>query len=201
MARPEGTAVGGPRVTPADVLGFWFGAPPYAAREAWFRKSDAFDAEIRDTFGAAVALAIDGALPAPWHADTDARLAQLLLLDQFTRNAFRGSARAFAGDARAQALALAMLDRGEDRGLAPVQRWFVYLPLEHAEDLALQDRSVALFEALAAEHAPSADNVDYAERHRVIVRRFGRFPHRNAALGRDSTPDEIEFLKQPGSSF
>jgi uncharacterized protein (DUF924 family) len=198
VAQPHGVA----RLpAPADVLDFWFGAPPLTPREAWFRKDDAFDATIRTRFGAAVEAAIAGELPTPWHATTEGRLAQLLLLDQFTRNAHRGSARAFAGDARAQALALAMIERGEDRALAPVQRWFVYLPLEHAEDAALQDRSVALFEALAAEDPASAENVDYAERHRVIIRRFGRFPHRNAALGRPSTAEETAFLLQPGSSF
>lgn len=186
---------------PAAVLEFWFGAPPFVAREAWFRKSDAFDDEIRTRFGPEVEAAMAGALPALWQADAPGRLAQLLLLDQFTRNLFRGTARAFDGDPRARALSLAMIAAGDDQRLAPVQRTFVYLPLEHAEDLGLQQRSVALFTALAAADAGLVGLVDYAMRHRDIVERFGRFPHRNAALGRQSTPEETEFLKQPGSSF
>lgn len=193
-----------PAVAPQSVLDFWFGATrggELVARDVWFRKDDAFDAEIRQRFGATVDAAIAGALPAAWHAGTPQRLAQLLLLDQFTRNIHRGTARAFAGDVRALAVALQMIDSGEHLALAPVQRTFVYLPLEHAEDLALQERCVELFMALAATHPPSAATLDYARRHRDIVHRFGRFPHRNAALGRASTSEEAEFLQQPGSSF
>lgn len=186
---------------PAAVLDFWFGREPLATRDAWFRKNPAFDDEIRTRFGMLVDAALAAALPAPWHADAQGRLAKLLLLDQFTRNLFRGSARAFAGDVQAQALAADMVERGEDSTLHPLQRWFVYLPFEHAEDLGLQDRSVALFCALADAEASLAGALDYAERHRVVIRRFGRFPHRNAALGRSSTAAEAEFLLQPGSSF
>ncbi len=187
----------------AAVLGFWFGAPPWSARAEWFRKDPAFDAAIRERFGDLVDAAIDGRLAAV-AADVQAALARLILLDQFPRNLFRGQARAFAGDAQALALALALIDRGAEQALHPLQRWFVYLPLEHAEDLALQDRSVALFAALAAQTAQAPDMtgaLDYAERHREVIRRFGRFPHRNAALGRTSSADEQAWLALPGSGF
>jgi uncharacterized protein (DUF924 family) len=128
-------------------------------------------------------------------------LARLVLLDQFTRNVFRGSARAFAGDELARDAALALIERGGERALSPVQRVFVYLPLEHAEDMALQQRSVALFEALAAEDPGLESTADYARRHREVIARFGRFPHRNAALGRESTAEERAYLAQPGSGF
>ncbi|RVT52619.1 DUF924 family protein [Rubrivivax albus] len=191
-------------MTPADteVLAFWFGAPPLAVRAEWFRKDPAFDEAIRARFGALVDDAIDGRLPAlDPSAGPDAVLARLMLLDQFPRNLFRGQARAFAGDPLARTLALSLIDSGAEHALHPLQRWFVYLPLEHAEDLALQDRSVALFAALAAE-APGFDSaLDYAERHRDVIRRFGRFPHRNAALGRVSTADEEAYLATPGSGF
>jgi uncharacterized protein (DUF924 family) len=183
----------------AEVLAFWFGPPPLAVRAEWFRKDPAFDDTIRARFGARVAAAIDGGLPTPDGAE--AVLARLILLDQFPRNLFRGQARAFAGDAQALALALDLIDHGGERALHPLQRWFVYLPLEHAEDLSLQDRSCALFAALAAE-VPGFDSaLDYAERHREVIRRFGRFPHRNAALGRASTADEAAYLATPGSGF
>lgn len=183
---------------PAAALDFWFGAPPYAPRDAWFTKSDAFDAEVRTRFGAAVEAAIAGTLPPAWAAEP---LAEVLLLDQFTRNIFRGTPRAFAGDARAQVLARALVDSGAHLALHPVQRPFAYLPFEHAEDLALQDESVRLFTALAAEHPPADGYRDYAERHRDVIRRFGRFPHRNAILGRASTAGERAYLATPGAGF
>lgn len=185
--------------TDADVLGFWFGPPPLAPRAEWFRKDPAFDDAIRAGFGPAVDAAVDGRLPVP--EGTRAVLARLILLDQFPRNLFRGQARAFAGDPAALALALDLIDRGGDRRLHPLQRWFVILPLEHAEDLSLQDRSCALFTELAAESPDLAGALDYAERHRDVIRRFGRFPHRNAALGRQSTPEERAYLATPGSGF
>jgi uncharacterized protein (DUF924 family) len=179
-----------------DVLGFWFGsAADDAPRPQWFRKDEAFDALIRARFGAAVERALLGAWR-EWDATPDGALARVLLLDQFTRNAFRGTPRAFAGDALALDAARAMVTRGDDQTLPPLRRVFVYLPFEHAEDVAAQRESVRLFETLAL-----GDYADYARRHAVIVERFGRFPHRNAVLGRKSTAEEIEFLKQPGSSF
>jgi uncharacterized protein (DUF924 family) len=184
-------------MTAKAVLDFWFGAPPFVSRPEWFRKDPAFDETIRGRFGALVDAAIDGRLG--WGRED--RLAEILLLDQFPRNLFRGQARAFAGDARARALALALIDEGADAALHLLQRWFVYLPLEHAEDLGLQDRCVALCAALAAASPEMASMLDYAERHRDVIRRFGRFPHRNAALGRASTPDEVAYLATPGSGF
>jgi uncharacterized protein (DUF924 family) len=186
-------------MTAADVIAFWFGAPPLASRREWFARSDEFDESIRQRFGTLVERALAG--PLGWGDDAASRLAEIVVLDQFPRNLFRGQARAFAGDARARSIALALIGAGADQALHPLQRWFVYLPLEHAEDLALQDRSVALFEALAAADPETAGALDYAHRHREVIRRFGRFPHRNAALGRSSTADELACLAQPGSGF
>jgi len=132
---------------------------------------------------------------APWGATPLASLALIVVLDQFPRNMFRGDARAFSTDARALAVATRAVERGDDRLLQAAERTFAYLPFEHAEDLSAQRRSLELFAA----HDP--DNLEWAKRHHDIVERFGRFPHRNAVLGRKSTPEEIEFLKRPGSSF
>ncbi len=187
---------------PQAVLDFWFGDPPPAAlRREWFAKDDAFDAAIARRFGATIDAAIGGAID-DWHARSDrAALARIVVLDQFTRNAHRGTPRAFAGDARALAAARDLVDTGRDRHLAPLERWFVYLPFEHAEDAAAQRRAVALFTALADEAPALADAVDWAVKHQRVIDRFGRFPHRNAIVGRESTAEEIEFLRQPGSSF
>ena len=182
-----------------DILAFWFGPAPHADRDVWFRKDDAFDATIRARFGDAVEAAIGGACDG-WSATPRGALASILLLDQFTRNIYRGTARAFAGDERALGLAGRAVDAGLDRQLDFFERWFCYLPFEHAESAAAQERSLALFRALADESGRH-DLVDWAERHAVIVRRFGRYPHRNAILGRPSTADEIAFLREPGSAF
>jgi uncharacterized protein (DUF924 family) len=186
-------------MTAAEVLEFWFGTPAGAVRREWFVKDPVFDETIRARFGEGVDRALQG--PLGWGPSPAERLAEIVVLDQFPRNLFRGQARAFAGDARACALALALIDEGADRELLPVQRWFAYLPLEHAEDLALQQRSVALFKALAAEDSAMEGAADYARRHRDVIARFGRFPHRNAALGRESTDAERAYLAQPGSGF
>jgi uncharacterized protein (DUF924 family) len=186
------------------VLDFWFGRPGDAEyhrpREQWFRKDDAFDAQIRDRFGALIARALVGELQS-WAAHPASAVAQILVLDQFTRNVFRGTARAFSGDAQALAAAQALVDSGADRAMPGVRRQFVYLPFEHSEELTMQDESMRLFTQLARDEPSLADLVTWADKHRVIVARFGRFPHRNAVLGRDSTVEEIEFLKQPGSGF
>ena len=129
-----------------------------------------------------------------------AALARILLLDQFTRNAFRDTPRAFAGDAEALSTAIETVDAGLDRTLDRYERSFLYLPFEHAEDLAMQERSLTLFGQLARDTGDRAP-LEWAEKHAVIVRRFGRYPHRNAMLGRASTPEELAFLEQPGSSF
>ncbi|MCK9380629.1 MAG: DUF924 domain-containing protein [Sulfuritalea sp.] len=192
-----------PVVTRA-VLDFWFLPPEHPghgrARAEWFRKDEAFDAAIRERFGAEVAAALRG-------TDDDGSdeelLARILLLDQFTRNIFRDTPRAFAGDAQALALAEILVAAGRDKNLSPCQRWFAYLPFEHSESLLEQERAVALFAGLSREmQNETFDSAyDYALRHREVIARFGRFPHRNAILGRVSTTEEIEFLKQPGSSF
>jgi uncharacterized protein (DUF924 family) len=186
------------------VLDFWFGATDDAShgqpRKQWFEKSEAFDAQIRERFGALIERAIAGDL-AHWSAAPQSALAQVIVLDQFTRNVFRGSARAFAGDVRALAAARALVDTGIDRALPGVQRQFVYLPFEHAEDIGAQNEALRLFARLERDAPEVGELLIWAQRHHEIIARFGRFPHRNAALGRSSTPEEIEFLKQPGSSF
>lgn len=186
-----------------EVLDFWFlpqHAPGYGRpRKEWFRKDRAFDAEIARRFGGLVEQALAGGLP-DWQRWPQGALAHILLLDQFTRNMFRGSARAFAGDALALAAAQDMVAGEADLQLPALQRWFVYLPFEHAESLAAQGESVALFAGLN-HHGEFAEAYDYALRHYHVIRRFGRFPHRNALLGRPSTPEELVFLQQPGSSF
>lgn len=187
----------------AEVLAFWFGAPDSPAfgraRREWFAKDDAFDGEIRSRFLALHAAAALGECDA-WARSPRELLALVVVLDQFSRNLYRHDPRAFSQDERALSAAKILLDRGWDAGLLPVERQFAYLPFEHAEDLALQDRSVALFASLEA-FEPTRGLTEWAEKHRVIIRRFGRFPHRNAVLGRESSPEEIAFLKEPGSSF
>ena len=186
------------------VLDFWFLAPDHPGhgqyRAEWFRKDEGFDAAIRERFAPNVDAAL-ASTPGPGPDETV--LARILLLDQFTRNIFRDTPRAFAGDAQALALATMLVASGRDKNLTPWQRWFAYLPFEHAETLLDQERSVGLFEGLRREMQDGAfDNAyDYALRHRDVVARFGRFPHRNAILGRASSAEEIEFLSQPGSSF
>jgi uncharacterized protein (DUF924 family) len=186
------------------VMDFWFGRHGDRGRNTprrqWFEKSDAFDEQIRNRFGTLIPRAIAGELQT-WSADPEGAVAQILVLDQFTRNVFRGQAQAFAGDPRALAAARALVDAGTDRTLPGVQRMFVYLPFEHAEDMAAQNESLRLFGQLEVEAPEVGDMLVWAQRHHDIIARFGRFPHRNAALGRASTAEEIEFLKQPGSGF
>lgn len=197
--------------TVEEILDFWFGplAGPhhYPADKAalWFKKSVATDDLIRSRFGALVASAQQGELQ-EWADEPRARLALILLLDQFSRNIYRDTPGAFAGDAHSVPLVMAALARGEDRGLALIERVFFYLPLEHAESLDLQNHSVAAFEGLVAaadpQFRPYADGfLDYARRHREVIERFGRFPHRNGILGRPSTAEELSYLAQPGSGF
>ena len=192
------------RAEATAVLDFWFGAPGStehgSARKAWFAKNDAFDAEIRERFAAPIEQALRGELD-DWGDEPRSALAQVLLLDQFTRNAFRGTPRAFAGDPRALAAAARMVGLRQDEELPTFMRGFVYLPYEHAEGLAMQDEAIRLLTRLAAADPAQQSMLDYAHRHRAIIERFGRFPHRNAILGRRSTAEEIEFLHQPGSGF
>jgi uncharacterized protein (DUF924 family) len=183
-----------------EALAFWFGASPHRARDVWFRKDSTFDASIRERFGAAIDKALAGAY-GDWCMTAQGALARVLLLDQFTRNVFRDSAKAFAGDARALATAQDALARGYEATLDPFERWFLYMPFQHSEDRLMQNRSMELFGALASE--PGFDGpLRYARNHAAIIERFGRFPHRNAVLGRESTAEEREFLRRPpGSSF
>jgi uncharacterized protein (DUF924 family) len=175
-----------------NVLEFWF---VEHGREQWFQKDDAFDAEMADRFGALHIRASSGGCVA-WESTVDGRMALIVVLDQFSRNLHRDDARAFAQDARARDIARTAIALGDHVGADPNRKLFLYLPFEHSEALADQDWCMSLMTALG-----DPDLLDYANRHRVIVERFGRFPHRNAALGRDSTAQEQEFLKQPGSSF
>lgn len=197
--------------SPADVLRFWLGAYPleHAAMQRvqgqWFAKDDAFDAELRQRFGATLAAARAGQLDT-WTDSAEGRLALIIVLDQFSRNIFRGEAESYAADAQALTLALEGIARGDDQAVLPMARIFFYLPLEHAEDLALQERAVALCEALQRD--PKAEpqaffdtTLDFARQHHDVIRRFGRFPHRNAILGRQNTPGEQEYLAQPGAGF
>lgn len=195
----------------AAVLSFWFddadagtGAREAAVRR-WFQPDPAFDAEIARRFGRLVEAGLAGELDG-WRAQPSSWLALLIVLDQFPRNIRRGRSDAFAGDARAQRIALEGIDAGFDQALPPLQRAFAYLPLEHAEDPVLQARCVALFDALRREVDAAARPTfdvfhDYAVQHREVIDRFGRFPHRNQALGRPSTPDERAYLATPGAGF
>ena len=188
-----------------EILAFWFGEEPdqpLRNQARWFKRDDAFDAEVRARFGARLERAAAGAYRA-WWARPRSALAYVLLTDQFSRNIHRGSGRAFAQDGLALRCAEAGLERGLERALAPLERWFFCLPFMHGEGLALQERSLALFRALAGEAPPALREtldsvVAYAESHRAVIARFGRFPHRNAALGRESTPEEQAWLEAGG---
>ena len=184
-----------------EVLHFWFGdgAEYGKAHKRWFEKNSAFDAEVAGRFGALHEEMLAGK-HRDWLEEPRACLARIVVLDQFPRHIHRGTARAFSSDSLALEAARHLVDNGWDRGLLPVERMFAYLPFEHSESLEDQDRACMLCEALLA-FPDVADTHRYALAHRDIVRRFGRFPHRNAALGRASTPDEIGFLKEPGSAF
>jgi uncharacterized protein (DUF924 family) len=188
--------------TPGDVLAFWFAPAPdgaIAARPEWFRKDHTFDTTIRTRFGSLVEHAIAGAHD-EWRATPRGALALVIVLDQFTRNIHRDSARAFAGDARALRIARSVVAHGGDALLHAYERWFLYMPFEHAEDIAAQAESIALFTRLARDMG-SQEPLEWAERHAAVVRRFGRFPHRNAFVGRASTDDEVAFLQTHGSRF
>jgi uncharacterized protein (DUF924 family) len=222
--RPDGVlsaveAVPGTRGSPApapdprieEVLAFWFGRATSDARvlasqgARWFARDAEFDSAIRERFMPLRTEAVSGRLDA-WLGTPRGRLALILLVDQFSRNLFRGDARAFEHDALARRWSHDGIRTGDDRALRPIERVFFYLPLEHAESLVDQQRAVQLFanlrdEAPAALLGDFAGFLDYARRHHDVIARFGRFPHRNGALGRESTAEEIAFLAQPGSSF
>ena len=178
--------------TAADILNFWF---VETTPEFWFKKDDDFDAAIQDRFGKAVTGALAGRLD-HWANYADGCLALILMLDQFTRNMFRHSARAFLGDEMALALSLRCVERKYLDADRPSYCQFMLMPMMHSEDIGIQDMSLPLFEKYT-----SKLTYEYAMKHRDIVARFGRFPHRNAMLGRPSSSDEDQFLTQPGSSF
>jgi uncharacterized protein (DUF924 family) len=187
--------------TPAELLLFWFGPPGERGRpqKRWFVKSEAFDREVRERFLPLYEEAAAGRLSYLKEGPTGC-LALILLLDQLPRNMFRGTPRAFATDPLALAAARHAVDREFDQRMLPVERMFVYLPFEHSEALADQLTACALAKPLDA-YPETSDAYRYAVLHRDVIQRFGRFPHRNAILGRASTPEEAEFLEQPGSSF
>jgi uncharacterized protein (DUF924 family) len=187
-----------------EIVDFWFGDAGSDAfgtqRKIWFAKDPAFDRSVVERFGPTIERALRGELDA-WTGTALGGLARILLLDQLTRNAFRGDRRAFAGDAQALTGAYAMVGARLDDVLPPFMRVFVYMPFQHAEGIAMQDESIRLFSRLAATAPGFDDTLDFARKHRAVIERFGRFPHRNAILGRVSTSEELAFLAQPGSRF
>jgi uncharacterized protein (DUF924 family) len=198
-----------PALDPAAraVLDFWFGEPGTSAfgvaSPRWFKRDEAFDAQIRARFGGTLAAATRGQCDA-WLRTPLGALALVIVLDQFSRNSYRGSAQAFAGDARALEAARRLVASGAHAALPTAEhRVFAYMPFEHAESVDAQQESVRLFEALARETNETGEGsyLDYARRHAAVIERFGRFPHRNEALARPSTDEERAFLKEPGSSF
>jgi uncharacterized protein (DUF924 family) len=199
-----------PMETAQSLHDYWFGgvaddASGQRQAKLWWSKDAALDAELTERFGPLVTAARSAQL-AHWNDSAQGRLALILLTDQLPRNIFRGTPGAFASDPLARQLCLAGLERGDDQALKPIERVFFYLPLEHSESMADQDHAVRLFTALfQAVPQPVAEQyrgfLTYALRHRSVIERFGRFPHRNAILGRQSSPEETAFLAEPGSSF
>jgi len=185
------------------ILDFWFGRedePGYGEfRNVWFQKDEDFDREVQTRFREDHERAANGDLDG-WREEAQSALALVILLDQFPRNIFRGDAQAHATDAKAQEVSEHAIERALDRELPAFQRMFLYMPFMHSESIEAQRRSVELFQRLRDEPG-GPDVVSYAIGHRDIVERFGRFPHRNDILGRQTTPEEAEFLTQPGSSF
>jgi uncharacterized protein (DUF924 family) len=177
---------------PEELLSYWFSPE---VKPKWFQPDEAFDSELRTRFADWLAAAKNGALD-DWRETASGTLALVVLMDQIPRNIYRGTPDAFATDSQALALSREAIAKGFDAQFTEEQRSFLYLPFMHSEDLATQDDGVSLYKTLG-----NAEALDYMQRHRDIIARFGRFPHRNAFLGRGSTEEEIEFLKQPGSSF
>lgn len=190
-----------------ELLQFWF-LPDGEKKEVmklWFSASDSLDLEIKERFGASLRQAEQKGLD-DWRQTLEGKVALIILLDQFSRNIYRGSGQAFANDTQACSLAKELIQAGLDKELDPYWRVFVYLPFEHSESLADQEQAIELFQKLAqdvtAVHMTTFKNfLDFAQKHYDVIKRFGRFPHRNQRLGRTSTPEEELFLNQPGSSF
>lgn len=189
--------------TATEILEFWFGREGEASygrsRKEWFSKNPEFDQEMRDRFLYTYQRAANGELDS-WKSSANSCLALIILLDQFPRNMFRGQPEAFATDSKALETAQYGISQSYDKEMLPVQRWFFYLPFEHSENLGHQQQAVDLFSTLS-DDSDSQSPIEYAHKHLAVIQRFGRFPHRNSILKRESTSEEIEFLKQPGSSF
>ena len=184
-------------MTPDEVLHFWFAGDPATHRKLWFQRNADFDVSC-SRFAEALRDAKAGTLD-NWTETPRGTLALIILLDQFSRNLHRDSPEAFAADAKARDIARSAVAKGIDQALGEVERMFIYLPFEHSEDLRDQDEAVRLFATL---HAVLGEaSIRYTERHREVILRFGRFPHRNAALGRVNTPDELAYLAQPDAGF
>lgn len=179
-------------MNPQDVLKFWF---EEISQEAWFKKDANFDEMIRQRFLKTYQAARADDLKS-WQTTAEGSLALVIVLDQFPRNMFRDKPQAFATDAQALKISKQTIANGMDQTLPKTQRWFMYLPFMHSEDLADQERSIELFKALGNENS-----LKYAHDHHAIIKRFGRYPHRNEILGRRNTPEEEAFLREPGSSF
>lgn len=206
-------ASGGDEEKQARILDFWFGelreeeVPPPELSRMWWARDQKTDDYIRNNFESDLINAREGKLR-EWEKTPCGELALIILLDQFSRNIYRDTPGAFSQDAQALETAAKGIEKGFDKELRPVMRVFFYMPFMHSEDLEMQERSIALFGGLERDFTSPPElatmlssNRDYAERHYAIVKRFGRYPHRNKILGRESSPEEIEFLKQPGSSF
>jgi uncharacterized protein (DUF924 family) len=176
-----------------EIIDFWFSEP---VRRKWWAKDEAFDAEVQRRFATVHALARAEKL-ARWRAAPEGRLAEIIVLDQFSRNMFRHSHEAFAQDELARHLCREAVACGADLQLTPKERSFLYMPLMHSEALVDHEESMRLY----ASHPDLAFNLDFAGKHKAIIDRFGRYPHRNTLLGRESTAEELRFLQQPGSSF
>jgi uncharacterized protein (DUF924 family)/diadenosine tetraphosphate (Ap4A) HIT family hydrolase len=187
------------------ILDFWFGPGQGPSSDfyvkRWFTQDPEFDRALQERFGESMEAALAGGLTR-WESTSRGQLALILLLDQFTRNLGRHRAAAFAGDERAQRLAREMVERKVDQTLTADQRVFVYLPFEHGESREWQELSLKMYEQLRDQAGEKYQNyLTYAEKHAVIIEKFGRYPHRNEALGRESTPEEKAFLAGPGSTF
>jgi len=178
---------------PQDIIDFWFSE---RARKKWWKKDEGFDQEIRERFAAVHRSAAAGKLK-HWRGTPEGKLAEIIVLDQFSRNMFRQSPEAFAQDGRARALARSAVSQGADRELPVEQRAFLYMPLMHSESMDDHEQAVKLF----ASDPGLAGNLEFEISHKAIIERFGRYPHRNAILGRESSSEELAFLRLPGSSF
>jgi uncharacterized protein (DUF924 family) len=181
-----------PATLPQHVLDFWFVS---ATPHDWFAKNDSFDTRIRQRFGECCDAALAGEL-ATWRTHPSGRLAEIIVLDQFSRNLYRDSARQFAADPMALALAQEAIAGGQDQALSAIQRSFLYLPFMHSESALIHQDAVRLYTELGL-----PNNLEFERRHHAIIARFGRYPHRNALLGRVSTAEELDFLNQPNSHF